>query len=206
MKRIHLVVVIIAFCFSISGAVNADVEFSLGLRVSQWSPAASDTFELLYDDALIQPGLEVQVDFADRWWVRLLVERVEESGNSVVIDSNGGFVPTGSQADIELTPIHVSLGWVTGESWQFYLGAGPSFLNWSTDDTFGSESASETGYHANIGARRRFGKSGLSGGLEVLYSSFSDAIGEGGVSAFYGEDDLGGLEVAVVGRWTFGGR
>jgi hypothetical protein len=38
-------------------------------------------------------------------------------------------------------------------------------------------------------------------GGELRYSSIPDAVGEGGVSAFFDEDDLGGVELAAVASW-----
>jgi hypothetical protein len=103
-----------------------------------------------------------------------------------------------------MTPVHLSIERVfrAGEPWSLYLGAGPTYLDWEDDNAFETTSGSDLGYHAVLGAERSFRRTAVGG--EVRYSTVPDAIGEGGASEFFGEDDLGGISIHFVVSYLFG--
>lgn len=127
-----------------------------------------------------------------------------------VFIAGGQPIPLGIPVEVEVTPLEISGGW----QFRFarvprllpYVAGGYTSLRYREHSQFDtpSESVDErfNGYHVLGGAEFRLTRwLGVAG--EAHWSSVPDAIGEAGVSASYGEDNLGGTTLRfkiTVGR------
>src|SRR5262249_9526004 len=124
--------------------------------------------------------------------------RFHEEGERVFI-ANGTRFPLGIHEDVTLTPIEISGGW----RFRFrklpkffpYAAAGlPSMRYQETSDfSAADEDVDENfgGYHLSVGAEYKILRwLGVAG--EAQWTTVPDAIGNGGVSATFQENELGG--------------
>jgi hypothetical protein len=100
--------------------------------------------------------------------------------------------------ELAYAPLHLTLGAVLRprRPWQLRLGAGPTLLDWRDASAGERQGGTDVGWHVAAGLRRGLPRFSLGG--ELRFSSIPGAVGEGGVTQFFGEDDLGGLELAAV--------
>lgn len=184
----------------------ADGRFSLGLRGGIFDPSGSpDTFDAVYGgDTMTQFGIDFRARLGRSWRAHLAVDHGNLDGELVIVTPTGP-VGTGAETQLTLTPVHLSIERVfrAGQPFSLYLGAGPTYLDWEDDNDFEATSGSDLGYHAVFGAEHSFHRAAVGG--EVRYSTIPDAIGEGGASQFFGEDDLGGISFHLVVSYLFGG-
>ena len=139
------------------------------------------------------------VDVSARWFAR--------DGERVFV-RNGQVFPLGIDTSVTMTPLDVTVGYRLRPFGRLrpYLGGGYTRLRYEeTADFAGSgEDVSESfnGFHVVGGGEWRFGR--LVGvATEVAWTRVANAIGDGGVSQAFGEDDLGGTSVRlklVIGR------
>ncbi|MBZ0111943.1 MAG: porin family protein [Thermoanaerobaculia bacterium] len=194
-------------CLGLVSGVPALAEgrLSLGLRGGIFDPTGSpDTFDAVYGgDTMPQFGLDFRVRLGRSWRAHLAADHGTLDGELVIVTPSGP-VGTGVETQLTLTPVHLSIERLfrAGRPWSLYLGAGPTYLDWEDDNDFETTSGSDLGYHAVFGAERNFGQTAVGG--EVRYSTISDAIGEGGASQFFGEDDLGGVSLHLVVSYRIG--
>lgn len=135
--------------------------------------------------------------------------RFHQDGERVFIN-NGTRFPLGIHEDITLTPIEISAGWrvrfrrlpklipyaaVGLTSMRFQETSDVSAAGEDVDENFG-------GYHLNVGAEYKIMRwLGVAG--EAQWSTVPDAIGAGGVSETFQENELGGKAVRLkitIGR------
>jgi hypothetical protein len=149
-------------------------------------------------------GLEAEVGLGPRWFLALAADRGSLDGALVAVLPGGEVVATGTPTELTLLPVHLTVGRRFGDprAWSVSLGAGPSLLEWEEDNAVAPASASDPGAHAVLGVRRDLGRWDVGG--ELRWSTFPDALGEGGVSALFGEDDLGGLAFGLTAGRSFG--
>jgi opacity protein-like surface antigen len=135
--------------------------------------------------------------------------RYRDEGERVFV-SNGVIYPLNVPVEVTLTPLEITAGW------RFrvprvarltpYVGGGLTSMTYRETSAFSatSEDVEETfsGYHLMGGAEVRLMR-WIGAAAEVTWSTVPDSIGQGGVSAAFNEDDLGGTTVRfkiTIGR------
>lgn len=196
----------VAFVLALAAASSAHAgpSWHVGLRAGAFEPTASDTYDTLWGGTMVQLGVQAEARFDRGWFLALSVDRGEADGE-LVAPGPGGPIPTGEPTTLTLMPIHLTVGGIARRDrpWSVYYGAGPSLLQWEDDNAIAPEDRSDNGFHAVAGLRRSFARAAVA--AEARWSSIPDALGEGGVSAAFGEDDLGGLALGVVLSFRLGG-
>jgi opacity protein-like surface antigen len=116
----------------------------------------------------------------------------------------------GIPVEITVTPLEITGGWQfrlrRAPKFRPYVGGGFSSYGYKETSEFATNAENVddrfTGYHVLGGAEYRVARwVALSG--EVTWTTVPDALGEGGVSAEFNEDDLGGTSVRfkiTIGR------
>jgi hypothetical protein len=142
------------------------------------------------------------------WFVRANFWRFKEQGERAIRLENQTF-RLGIPLTVTITPLEFSAGyrfpWGPRPLLIPYAGGGVSSHAYKETSSFsvGEENVDErfTGYQVFGGMEYRLARSfGVAG--EVQYTSVPDAIGAGGLSAEFGETNLGGVLVRV--RVLFG--
>lgn len=171
--------------------------------------AAPRSFNAIFGQAsgpVFGGGAELVV--ASNWFVRVGAWRFREQGQRVVRLDNQTF-RLGIPLAVSITPVEVSAGYRfpvgRGQRLMAYAGGGVSSHQYKETSTFADrdENMNErfTGYHALAGVEYRLHRVvGVAG--ELQYTTVPDALGAGGLSAEFSEDDLGG--VIVRARVLFG--
>lgn len=135
--------------------------------------------------------------------------RFHGEGERVIV-SGGQTFPLGIDTAITIVPVEISAGW------QFRIRRLPKLLPFvaggltsygykeTSEFAAGTEEVDErfNGYHLSGGAAYRVAR-WLGIGGEVAWTTVPDAIGEGGVSDVFNEDNLGGTSVRLkvtIGR------
>jgi hypothetical protein len=175
----------------------------LGFRLGAFEPINSaDSYDAVFGEPMPQLGLQVEAAIRGRWLLALAVDHGEVDGERVLLtDPPQG---TGVPVTLTVTPVQLTAGVLfrPAPRWRAGLGVGPTLLLWEDESAGESRSRTDTGGHVLLGLRRALGSPGgperWSLGGELRYSSVPDAIGQGGVSEFFGEDDLGGLAVQLL--------
>ena len=172
----------------------ADVSFA-------WMTASESFKAITGASTRVQYGGGAQVV---NLWKRLYVEAM--AGYSSLSGSRA-FVHEGTVYDmgipviITFTPIDVGGGWRVPLSRTLfaYGGGGATFMNYKeeSDSANADENVSEmfTGFYVSGGVEMRLA-TWLHVRAEGRYTGVPDALGAGGVSAQFGETDLGGAAVA----------
>jgi hypothetical protein len=184
----------------------AGASWHLGVRAGAFEPQqAADTYDALYGGTMLLVGVQAEARFARGWYLALSVDRGDADGELVGVGPGGGLVPIGEPTDLTMMPIHLTVGGVVGggRPWSFYYGGGPSLLRWKEDNAVAPQDESDDGFHAVAGVRRAFGRAEAA--AEARWSTIPDALGEGGVSQRFGEDDWGGLALHAVVAFRIGG-
>jgi hypothetical protein len=151
--------------------------------------SASQTFDAILDThsgPIFGGGLRLIIPGGP--YVEVGAWRFSQDGERVFASGNGQVFPLGIPTTVRMTPLEVTGGWrfrgLFGRRVTPYLGAGED-----VSDRF-------NGYHLTGGAELRLGRwVALTG--DVMWTSVGDAIGSGGVSEVFEEDDLGGTTVRV---------
>ena len=144
----------------------------------------------------------------DRWFVRVGAWRFKDEGERAIRVENQTF-RLGIPLTVTILPIEVDAGYRLpfGRRRALipYIGAGVSSHSYKETSSFATseENVNErfTGYQVLGGVEYRLHRLVAIAG-EVQYTTVSDAIGAGGLSAEFNEDDLGG--VIVRARVLFG--
>lgn len=174
---------------------------NIGVRVGAFELTEIDrTYEALYgSDTFTLIGLDLELRIRSHVLVALAWESGSIDGQRVIPSTPP--IQTGVRDELSLQPMHFTLGWLFRHSkpLQVHVGAGLTSLRFDNKSLGRTESHSETGNHFVVGARRSFDR--FSVGVEVRQTSVPDAVGQGGLSAIFDEDDLGGLGTHVVFRY-----
>ena len=170
--------------------------------------AASDSFELVTGSSS-QAGFGIGGGVT-RLWGGLFADvsfwQHKPEGQRVFVN-NGTTYPLGIPVRITFQPIDFVGGWkIEAKSIQPYVGGGVTFMSYKEESDFavGSDNVDEqkTGGVFLAGVDIPLGRYLRVGG-EYRYRAVTGVLGEGGVSAVLGEDQLGGSTFAVrasVGR------
>lgn len=139
------------------------------------------------------------------------VRTFSKEGERVFLTSPGAAVQKlGFPVSVRLTPILLSAGYrYSGWKWVApYASVGAAITSYSeTSDVAGQsfdQDLTKTGFVGAVGLETARGR--LRGGVEVGYSTVSSAIGVGGISQIYGEDDIGGFHIVGKILYVFGSK
>ncbi len=187
---------------------------TIGVRgfgmVGNMTFTAQDSFDTVLDthSGLIFGG-GGQVLLPWNVYVEIGAWRFKEDGERVFIGANDEIFKLGVPVEISVTPIEVTGGYrFTQIARRFVPYAGAGFSSYRYQETSEHAEASENvderfgGFHVLGGGEYQITR-WLAAGGEVAWSSVADAIGEGGVSAHFNEDNLGGTSIRLkisVGR------
>jgi opacity protein-like surface antigen len=151
-------------------------------------------------------GGGVEVVLRPGWWLRVGAWRFADDGERALRLENQTF-RLGIPLTVTIVPVEVSGGYRFRRHARLvpYVGAGVSRHSYEESSRFadGTENVSDnfTGYQAVAGVEYRLHRwIGVAG--EVQYTTVPDAIGAGGISADFNEQDLGGTIVRA--RFLFG--
>jgi len=184
------------------------ISWAAGVRLGAFDMTNSpDSYDAVYGDPLIFYGASVETQWR-RLRLGLSFDYGTVSGERVLLIS-GSPRGTGVGQDLTLTPIHLTAAWRfnPGARWEWSAGLGPSWLSWKDEGGGFSDSGSQVGGSAVVALRRArpgLNVPGWEFGGELRWSTFPGALpNEGGVTAFYGEDDPGGLALTFLAlrRW-----
>jgi opacity protein-like surface antigen len=158
--------------------------------------AARDSFETILDKRFgLSYGGGGQVGFANGLFVQVGVSRLQETGSRAIVTASQIF-----RVDVPHTittmPIEATAGYrmVHGRRVASYAGLGVGWHRFkeSAASLEGADTTStHVGYHVLAGAEFPMG-GWLSLAGEAQWSKVPNAFGESGVSAAFGEKDLGG--------------
>lgn len=207
MRRIAVVGLLVTGCLlsGTSAEAQATVRRSWGFyafaEVDRQAFTSSETFDAIMRDTWgTFPGGGGQVR-----WRNLVFEvsasRYKRTGERAFIAA-GEVFRLGIPTTVTVTPIEFTAAYRFPSLWRFvpYAGGGASRQSYKETSQFAdsSENVDEThnGYHVVGGAEVRVWR-WISTAVEARYRSIPDAIGKGGVSSEFGEDDLGGSSVRV---------
>jgi len=163
--------------------------------------AAKNTFDATVGSSMLV-GFGGGADITNLWrglFVRGGVSFMSADGERVAIAGDEVF-PLGIDLNVSMTPIEIGAGWrvPTGRRQQVtpYIGGGLLLLGYSESGEFSStgddSDESFTGYFVMGGIDFSVGRR-FSVGFEGQYRIVPNAIGDGGVSEVFGEDNLGGF-------------
>jgi opacity protein-like surface antigen len=168
---------------------------------------SSETFDAILSDTWgTFPGGGGQVRWR-QFVFEVSASRYERTGERAFV-ANGEVFRLGIPTTITLTPLEVTAAYRLRPVWRFVPYAGGGFVRQAYKETSqfagtGEDvSDSHNGFNLTGGAEIRLWR-WVSSAVELRYRSLPDAIGKGGVSSEFGEDDLGGTGVRVkilVGR------
>ena len=127
------------------------------------------------------------------------ISRFSSSGERVFV-SDGQVFKLGIPVSVAMTPVTGTGGWrFVRRTATPYVGGGVGTYSFTESSKFAEESDNVKkrfiGYHALGGVE--FRSNWLATAFEVQYTRVPNAIGLGGVSAEFGERDLGGIEARI---------
>jgi opacity protein-like surface antigen len=181
--------------------------------------AAEDSFDAILDahsGLVFGGGVQVLL----RWgiYAEVAASRFQRDGERAFVGSDGEVFPLGIPTEITMTPLEITGGWryrhcpramrMRGCEPKLIPYAGGGFSSYKYSETSEFSNSSEdvddrfSGFHLVGGADYRVARLIAFGG-EILWASIPDALGSGGVSDVFGEDNLGGLTLRVkisIGR------
>ncbi len=196
------------------------VRVRLSGHVGLTSFTASDSFEAVLDTSsgpVYGGGAGLLI--GRHLFVDVQVSRFSADGQRVFVTDDLEVFPLGIPATVSVTPVDISAGWRftpgpprpggaarRGLRLVPFAGGGIGVVQYRETADFARPgddvSDSFTSYHVLGGLELPFtGTFGAS--LDGLYRWVPDALGQDGVSAAYGETDLGGFTLRVRATFTF---
>ncbi len=173
--------------------------FNIGVRAGHFELTEIDrTYDAIYGgDAFLLIGLDLELQIRKHFLVAVAWESGSIDGQRVIPSLPQ--IQTVIKDELSLQPMHFTLGWLfrPDKPVQVHVGAGLTSLSFDNKGPDGSDS--EQGNQFVVGVRRSFNRFSI--GVEVRQTSVPDAIGKGGLSAIFDEDDLGGLGTHLVFRY-----
>jgi len=172
-------------------------------------PAADESFDATgLDERPVEFGGGVRV--TEIWralFVQVNATRWSGTGERAFVDESGTAIPLGIPLDVKATYIDVSAGWrffpndgATAGRTASYFGAGAGVVKYSEQSPFAQPDddldKSATSYHVSAGVDvRLLSWLGIAG--DVRYRYIPGLLGKDGVSAAFGEEDFGGVQVGI---------
>ena len=136
-------------------------------------------------------------------YLEIGARKFSKSGERVFVTGDGQVFALGIPTKVTMTPLDVTAGWRFPPRFGRvipHVGLGYTRLKYEETSEFAGEgenvSASFNGFHILSGVEVRVARwVGLGG--EVVWTSVADAIGEGGASKAFDENNLGGTSIRV---------
>lgn len=196
----------------LSAASGSAGELAAEGQVGYFSMAATQSAEALFDSSGgLTWGGAARYSLDKGIYFTAGVRTFSKEGERVfVAGPTDPVAPLGHPLSIRITPWFATVGYRfrQGKLIVPYGGVGGSITSYHEESTVAGivydDSRSKAGFHVMAGAE--IGKGRLRFGAEAGWSMVSDALGVGGVSEVYGEDDLGGWTVLGKVVFAFGGR
>ena len=174
---------------------------------------ASDSFSAVLDSASgVVFGGGGGLLLGRNLFVDVSVSRFAADGTRVFVTEAGDIIDLGVATEVTVLPIDVSIGWRLVGRPSFtasgkrrfrpvpFAGGGFGFQQYKETSEFANAEddvdESNGSYHALGGVELPFSPH-LGAIADVMYRWVPDAIGAGGVSAYYDETDLGGAQVRM---------
>jgi hypothetical protein len=131
----------------------------------------------------------------------------QKTGERVfVADENADVFRLGHPLKVRTIPLYGMLGFRISPDATFvpYVSGGAGVTLYHEESTVGeiTESSSQSKFSGFVALGADYGRGAVRFGLEANYSFVPSTIGLGGVSAVYGEKDVGGF--SILGRIVFG--
>jgi opacity protein-like surface antigen len=172
---------------------------------------ATETFDAVLDTTTgVMFGGGLRVTIPGGPYLEVGAWRFRQDGERVFVAAGGEVFRLGIPATVTMTPLEVTAGWrfrgLLGRRVTPYLGAGYTSMRYEETSAFADsgENVSDrfSGYHVTGGAEVHLHRwVALSG--DIMWTAVPDAIGGGGASQVFEEDDLGGTSLRlrlVIGR------
>jgi outer membrane protein W len=133
----------------------------------------------------------------------------QKTGERVfVADADSPVFRLGHPLKIRTLPLYGLLGlhFMPDSTFDPYVSAGAGMAFYKEESTVAeiTETSSQTKFTGFVALGADYGRGSVRFGLEANYSFVPSTVGLGGVSAVYGEKDVGGF--AILGRIVFGSR
>lgn len=196
------VLLLSAFVLAIpASALDLD-RIAIDGRLSYFMPTqSSDTFDANFGggEGIMLGGGGIW-EFDNGLTIEGALDYYSESGDRVYV-GGGQSQSSGFDTKITIIPITGTVGWtfLRDGAWSPMVGAG---VGYHLVDVDGGEADNVIGYHVLAGAQfLRGGNFGI--GAELKFSSAPDALGHGGTSLLYGEDDVGGITLTFKALWNY---
>lgn len=167
--------------------------------------SARDSFEAILGNAFGPTvGGGAQVVFSNGAFLQAGVERFNKDGNRVMVGASELFALP-APVSVSVLPIQVSLGFFMGEPGEVaaYAGGGIGIYSYREESPDIEEvSLHKAGYHV-LGGMEFPLMSRVSLAGEVQWTAVPKGLGDGGLSAAFDEDDLGGTTFKLKVIATF---
>jgi hypothetical protein len=179
-------------------------EVSLTLDGGWQALNASDSAKAVFDGKTGGPtfGFAGQYGLGESFFIRAGARLFQKDGERVFVAAPGSPVfGLGHTLTVRIIPAYGLLGFrfLQGAALRPYIAVGGGVTSYKEESDVAGEiftsTASKASGHAAAGLD--YGRGALRFGGEVMYSVAPKAIGFGGVSQVYGEDDIGGLSAVV---------
>jgi outer membrane protein with beta-barrel domain len=151
-------------------------------------------------------GLAAQYGLGQSFFIRAGARVLRRDGERVFVAAPGSPIfRLGHPLDMRIIPAYGLIGYrfLQGASLRPYIGVGGGATSYNEESDVAGEiftsTATTASGHAVAGLD--YGRGPIRFGGELMYSVAPNAIGFGGVSQVYGEDDIGGL--SAVFRVSF---
>jgi hypothetical protein len=207
-----LVVLAVLGTLALSAGRGSAGELAAEAQAGYFAMAASKSAEAVFDSSSgFTWGGAVRYAFDLGIYVTGGVRTFSKDGERVFVAGQGEPVAKlGFPLSVRITPYFATVGYRfrQGELIVPYAGLGGSLTSYREESTVAGlvygESRSKLGFHVVGGTE--VGKGRFRFGAEFAWSTVPDAVGVGGVSEVYGEDNLGGWSVVGKFVFAFGGR
>jgi opacity protein-like surface antigen len=187
--------------------------FAINAQGGYFAMKASESAKAVFDSSGgFTPGGGISYAFGKHLYVEAGARYFSKSGEKVFVAGPGEPVAKlGFPLEARLIPIYGTIGYrfMGGKSaFSPYLGLGGGVTSYREESTVAgittTESQSKGSFHGLVGLE--YGRGHLRFAVEAIYTAVPNAIGVGGVSKVYLEDDLGGFVALGKLIYSFGTR
>ena len=185
--------------------------FAADLHAGYFGMAASESAKAVFGSTGgLTLGGGIRYGFGKHLFVEAGARVFSKDGERVFVASAGGPVAhLGFPLKARLIPAYATIGYRFGRGKSVlvpYLGVGGGVTSYREESTVAglalSESQSKASGHALVGLE--YGRGHVRFAAEAIYTTVPNALGVGGVSKVYGEDNLGGF--CAQGKLIFSRR
>ena len=148
-------------------------------------------------------GAFVRTGLGRSWFVGVGARMFRKDGQrAFAADKDSPAFTLGHPLKVRILPVYGLVGYRLSPDASFspYVGAGVGFTSYHEESTVAGEtfeqSATKASFHGVLGLE--YGRGHVRFGVEGMYTTAPNTLGQGGISKVYEEDDAGGF--SVVGR------